>query len=193
MCLPLHEYLFRVQRRPSDSALPEGFFDDPVKDAKVSVHGCRAGAGGGGGGGGGDLLCLCGVCMCHVQFSLPVLCAVWQVCVLLVQARKVQYKDAMEEEWERFQKSIQQEEKVSRQPQCHCSPLAAWPLHWLHGAELVHLLLLSLEGRVMVVVVLGLEKEVGLHTLAVCGSVHELLNCSVLVWLLGIPGDAGGG
>lgn len=40
-----------------------------------------------------------------------VLCSWWCV-VVLVQARKVQFKDAMEEEWEKFQKSIQQEEKV---------------------------------------------------------------------------------
>ena len=52
--------------------------------------------------------------------------------MLLVQARKVQFKDAMEEEWERFQKSIQQEEKVG----CHYRAMHCSVVHTLAG--LVH-------------------------------------------------------
>ena len=55
-------FLFYLREEPKGS-LPEGFFDDPKKDAK---------------------------------------------------ARKVEYKDPMTEEWEKFQKSIQKEDDVRK-------------------------------------------------------------------------------
>ena len=42
----------------------------------------------------------------------------------------MQYKDAMEEEWEKFQKSIQQEEKVSTR---HCITAQSSHQSWSHG------------------------------------------------------------
>lgn len=56
----------------------------------------------------------------YMYIEKPVYFTIYWLCISFpsppIQARKVEYKDKMEEEWEMFQKSIQKESDV--RPQC---------------------------------------------------------------------------
>jgi zinc finger protein 830 len=82
-------------RKPEPPAateiLPEGFFDDPKMDAKVS-------------------------CKTTTQITLFASIVICCLCdIVLLQARNVEYRDPVEEEWERFQRAIKEEAEQSQQ------------------------------------------------------------------------------
>lgn len=79
--------VFLYSTDSAKEAIPEGFFDDPKLDAKVHVH--------------RETCIFHHLLALHFLFPSPP-----------IQARKVEYKDKMEEEWEMFQKSIQKESDV---------------------------------------------------------------------------------
>lgn len=81
------------QAQNRSETLPEGFFDDPIMDAKVNSH-CD------------------GYVQCYFS-NVEILNKL--IPKFLFKARHVEYKDPIEEEWEKFQKEIKEEVTVSSQ------------------------------------------------------------------------------